>query len=669
VEKTAQRLLIPFQRLSSQTSPIRGSILKEARFDCFKRIRKNEGFYCNPRARRKFATSPAPSISELGDAFTCLKEWVAQILVDCIAQNDLSDVQTLRTAIQATATLISLGLDSEELKHTILGSIEKCAAANLSSSKEPAFPRLRGLWAILVVGSRQMENFDRLLSVVCAEASGLVSLCSRRTILERYAFQAINGQQTNIFAVENNGISRFAVGFPKWKDFPKSNIAHEYPTRFLKAQETVREDIKKNRDGSGSVAQFRIQSSTYQLQFLRWAWKRPLSKKCDLEMGGGFLIAEIPIFLKVENGCIVPEKLSNPKVFISQPFKMKPGNATSFKEQAQKSTGGFSDDTLMGVDVGEYGLAYSVVRRTEQGGALKLELIDSGVLLSGTHRVLRDKVHRLKKRQRTGVFSSSDTSISGARETLIGSYTNRLHAIALHHRARLVFEYNISVFEAGGNRIKTVYDTIKRADVPHRRDVAEADKSRQSHIWGSANLGTGAEVGARGTSQTCAKCCRWFVDDLDTLADRELEGILRSARPLYVEGNYLAHEAEVNGSALRFFVDLSARESVFRMDREGLRRAIKAYMRPPLWRLGKHVLPKHAKNRRGNSAAFRCPYTNCNHQSDADVQAAFNVAARAFLKAEKRLNGEVRWTHAYRSSVKETVPPKLDRRYFRPGGR
>jgi hypothetical protein len=660
--KAAQRVLAGTRRLVAAYGRDGGFVCSARVAELFAKLKEPKGYYKHPNSRRVIDKLPVPSHEDFLQALRELSCSTADIL-----QAWDKDIQTpiglrvVKAAALLAGTLISIRFNSSQGRAALLAAIERVVALKVRNSGVPAFPSLVPLVGLRRAPEERAVFVDQALGRTLSEISGIVSLLSRQTIVERYAIQAENGKQTDVY-VGNAATperAKFAVEFPKWRGGEAETLNEEYPLLFIRANNKLAEltASKKPR------ALYPIRSSKYQVQFLRWSLKRPATKSCEAMPGGSFLIAERRVQLTVtkERVQVIPGH-DGARCYVSIPFTLKPVRTEVLaKGMSPEREEALDPNLVIGIDVGEYALAYSVVRRSITDEGASYRVVESGVIADGTHRVLRDRVARLQRRQRTGVFASPDTSVAGARETLVGSYTNKLHRLVLRYRARLVFELDISAFEAGGNRIKTVYNSVKRADCASKAGT-DADTARRRHVWGIQSPRSGVEVSANGTSQTCACCRWWFRDFLDEQEDSEVKAALAAATVRERNGHYEAHEVSLKGRRLSFFLPRSKRDAAGRLSVDELHAAIRAYMRPPLWRLGKGVLPKNARRRRGNSAVYRCPFVNCGHVADADVQASFNIAARAFLTGAADYKVWQDWRQPYREA--RTAPPGLERRFF-----
>lgn len=100
-------------------------------------------------------------------------------------------------------------------------------------------------------------------------------------------------------------------------------------------------------------------------------------------------------------------------------------------------------------------------------------------------------------------------------------------------------------------------------------------------------------------------------------------------------------------ATLRSCAQVTCLSTVSELTGEELKRAAYAVMRPPAGGIALQLIPEPLRDiiplwqqHRGNSAVFVCPFTDCHHVSDADQQAALNIAIRGYakLQTEGRVN-------------------------------
>ena len=492
----------------------------------------------------------------------------------------------------------------------------------------------------------------------------------------------------------------------------------------------------KNLKGFEEHLEPRIRTSRYQLIFLNRFFNRVLRERWPSSKETEWIEPEIVLnepSLILERWCFVrpkkfeppeqfenlkkfgdlylldlAEQIDNPILFLAQPFtisvsvKDKQVSTTITTNSLDKSTTSVPEEkTFIGLDIGEYCIAYCVLRarKSSSNSEVEVTILDKGVFTSGAHRALKDKVESLRARQRSGSFGSVDTTVAEVRKYLLGTYRNLIHALVLKYKARPVYESNISAFETGGNRIKKVYDSLKRSDGVDRSGV-KASGALVKHIWG-VKQEMGLEFGAGYTSQFCIKCKRACSFELKTHKEALAQIGLDFKPVIYTKessamGNvqkHLWYEITVQrggdtGSAdslneeqalrkifnspFRAFLDC-APQALINQEKDvidELSKGVEDFVRPPLtsfleWiesgvdangldyfrNLFTREFLEQARKNRGNSCIFRCPFVDCNFVADADVQAAFNMALQAVVKSF--------WSDEYKKLSKQRRGPQL----------
>lgn len=318
--------------------------------------------------------------------------------------------------------------------------------------------------------------------------------------------------------------------------------------------------------------------------------------------------------------------------------RVRVGVAQPFTWQASKQAS--SDLTVdqpqrfMGVDIGEYVMTWAVVEPRDfvNGMPTKFVTIATGTITEPGHRKLAGQVNRKRGEQARLTFGSTDTYLARLRKHLTTSYRARLHAVSLRYGAQLVFEHEVDSFETGGNLVKRLYSSIKAADASPLQGDNEAARALRTGAWGVAKT-TAVSVTASYSSQTCSQCKRSFSTAFNPHADERHFGQVYG----YQNGQ----------AALAKFVVDADTAALSKDDKADLRRSVKAAMRPVI---GGLAMPNGAvpsdfnwqawRHQRGNSAVFVCPYLDCRHVADADIQAAVTVAVRGGLVAADKANGQ-----------------------------
>jgi|GEM_PF-2041308 len=514
-----------------------------------------------------------------------------------------------------------------------------------------------------IVVSAKLMNLarDKQRDAVLAHSNlqGYSSIISKQQFISRYSIQATNGGQCLLATAIGKTSTRGKKGKTKTSEhkeryfyaFPGALDAEPEDRKFelskiIKTNAHSPEDFD-NFDKARIKPKYsalQVFSSKYQVQFLDWFFGLHKNKETSLAVNGAFSIAEKTVDLSWNGENPEVSLNAGSRVFVSQPF-------TIVTLDNKKDHPGI-ENQFIGVDIGEYGLAWSLIQA--QGNRV-LEL-ESDFLDDNQQQVLKSEVKSWRQNQVRQTFTSMDTKVARLRESLIGSYKNQLEALSLDKKATLSFEYEVSGFECGGNKVAKIYDSIKRSVVQKKENNPQNNQS-----WGKKGKYHWArETTAAGTSQYCTKCKRW-----SSLAIRENEEYVLSdydhglfkitltngeARLLGKQG-WKAGD-KIKGQDLKGAIYKSMRPNMGyendNLDKpepsHGLQ-IVKDTVDANTWQyieehFGRSGAGKNDPKRKyGNSAIFICPYTNCHHIAHADKQAAFNIAVRGFIKdRELKLN-------------------------------
>ncbi|MFW5703031.1 MAG: type V CRISPR-associated protein Cas12d/CasY, partial [Candidatus Dojkabacteria bacterium] len=367
---------------------------------------------------------------------------------------------------------------------------------------------------------------------------------------------------------------------------------------------------------------YKITTSKYQMQFLD-ALLKPSKAwgECSVNTSEPSLILEKSYKVNWDKNSLRPSlHAEGNSLFCSIPFEIVPSEQRS--KQRKKLD---NRSRYLGVDVGEYGLAWVVL----EPGLKSTKLISKGFIYDEQLRRIRDHVSNMKSAQIKGTFGVPSTELARIRESAVGSIRNKVHDLALRYNAKPIYEYQISNFEVGSNRVVKVYKSVKVADVYADND---ADNSFRQSIWGAKTAAIGNHVSAYATSQTCSKCRKSILEETD----------LNSSYKVVAESD-LTLTVETNSSKASI-TKTKVSEGSGELKAKVVRKCAYMYSRPPLesLKISEFVKDLPAEDvkfwkRRGNSAIFICPF--CNHISDADVQAAQNIAIRGYAR-DKKLESE-----------------------------
>ena len=533
--------------------------------------------------------------------------------------------------------------------------------------------------AVLDDGSRKHRDRGVALTLAHSNLQGFAFLLGRTEFISRATVQAVNGGQNLLAWDESQAAPHFYYVFPELEGAPaqpaelairlakQGNIGTSDNFIDASALAVVGSEIRAPR---GVANTLRVASSRYQLQFFTWFLARQLdahqNKKTRLSAGGSFTIAEQQVRLDWSGAHPQIANTSEPRLFVSQPFTVV---AT---ERNRRERVGIPS-RFVGVDVGEYGLAWSVWEFSNgywDGLAIhpgRAKCLEKGFLAEPGQRLIRERVNRDRAGHAIRTFTSPETYVARLRENVVATYQARLEAIAMAFDAQIVFEREISAFETGGNRVKAIYDAVKRSTVLGSSGAEKADTKQH---WGDISqkdhqakradqrLPWAKEVSAWMTSQTCTACGRAFSRAYrgkpGDLPDPSCAGEVRR----FIPGS---------GHLERAFIDAG---TTFANDaaRRDFEKSVKAAMRPALTmrdgtvtKAGQLVFDYLAERgtlddgagfgrlnvtnptelaeyeaERGRSAIFICPYTDCGHIADADLQASANIARLGYANAAMR---------------------------------
>ncbi|MCS6956437.1 MAG: type V CRISPR-associated protein Cas12d, partial [Patescibacteria group bacterium] len=307
------------------------------------------------------------------------------------------------------------------------------------------------------------------------------------------------------------------------------------------------------------------------------------------------------------------------------------------KENEVKINQFINHKLYLGIDAGEYGIAYCLTDFSQQNP----KIIEANYIKSKNIRKIKDHYHKIQERAKKGLFLSSTSILQEIRENSINEIRNKIHNLYIKYQSPIIYEYSISNFETGSGRITKIYDSIKKSDTIPDND---ADKLVIKHIWGVDFLESGKigkNLSAYGSSYTCSACGKSIYSLFENF---EKDNILVLKK---LNSNNIKNIIEIKtnyGIIYGYTRDNKFIENYqFEKTKESKNefiKIIKSFTRPPLEKsevlisfkkLNKKILKK-IKKERGNSAVFVCPFKDCGHVFDADLQAAFIMSIRGFIK-------------------------------------
>ncbi|PIP58309.1 MAG: hypothetical protein COX02_00930, partial [Candidatus Vogelbacteria bacterium CG22_combo_CG10-13_8_21_14_all_37_9] len=350
-------------------------------------------------------------------------------------------------------------------------------------------------------------NLGRFLqSLVCSEIKGAINKISRTEYIERYTVQPMNTEKNYPLLINKEGKAT-------WHIAAKDDLSKKKGGGTVAMNQKIGKNFFGKQDYKTVFMlqdkRFDLLTSKYHLQFLSktldtgggsW-WK---NKNIDLNLSSYSFIFEQKV--KVEWDLtnldhpikIKPSENSDDRrLFVSIPFVIKPKQTKRKDLQTRVN--------YMGIDIGEYGLAWTIINIDLKNKKINKISKQGFIYEPLTHKV-RDYVATIKDNQVRGTFGMPDTKLARLRENAITSLRNQVHDIAMRYDAKPVYEFEISNFETGSNKVKVIYDSVKRADIGRGQNNTEADNTEVNLVWGKTSKQFGSQIGAYATSYICSFC-------------------------------------------------------------------------------------------------------------------------------------------------------------------
>ncbi len=396
---------------------------------------------------------------------------------------------------------------------------------------------------------------------------------------------------------------------------------------------------------------YRLTTSAYQFQFLdKLIYKPKHWQSLNIELSEWSLITEKYFQIQWQVDQNMPnfkylEDSRKNKLYLTIPLNF------SEKSSSDKNISKYKllklkplNFPILGIDVGEYGLGYCLININNN-----LKIISKGFIEDKNIARIKDEFHKIQEKSKKGIFNQLDTTLTKIRENAIGKLRNRVHGLVINFSSTPIYESSISNFETGSKRTINIYNSVKKADV-YTEETSKADEAIKKAIWGYEKIAIGKNVSAYGSSYTCIKCKR-SIYQLEDLNEDEIKKIYLIKR----EGNIL--EFKYNDFVINGFYEKKDKfnienQSLTKSDFKIFIKSLKNFARPPL--INSEVIKKYAvdlennqeklinfKKSRGNSAIFICPFSDCHFVADADIQAAFIMAIRGYIKFNTNKDEEV----------------------------
>jgi|GEM_PF-2109764 len=511
-------------------------------------------------------------------------------------------------------------------------------------------------------------------SFILSEIKGAATLYSKRKYIASYSVQIVGSNNKFKLFYQPLDSSINISGGPK--DFVTKK--HKYLIVFQDLKNVKNKDATENRINLLRLNKERkiplvaykddlvsksllLSSSPYQLQFLDKYLYRPRGwENIDIKLNEWSFVVEEAYDIEWDLNSKTPKLIPSPKsnrnkLYLAIPFTLKgnvkepPLDKIVLKSETKKDHSRDKNRLnypILGVDVGEYGVAWCLTKFDyNQDFSLRdIDIQGKGFIEDRNIGKIKDYFAEIQQKSRKGAYDEDDTTIAKVRENAIGKLRNAIHSILTGslEGASPVYEDAISNFETGSGKTIKIYNSVKRADTEFK---SEADKAEHSLVWGKKDRNQetkyiGRNVSAYASSYTCVNCLHTLFkvkkEDLSNIKILEKDGrIVTMSSPYGPDKKVRGYLSEKE----KYEIGYQFKES--EEDLKAFRKIVRDFARPPVNK-NSEVLEKYAKEilagnkieefrkKRGNSAIFVCPF--CQFKADADIQAAFMMAMRGYLR-------------------------------------
>lgn len=462
------------------------------------------------------------------------------------------------------------------------------------------------------VSRTQAANF--MQRVILSEIEGRVKEASREEFIVRYVVQPVGSESKYPLFITSKEDDLSAKTREQWyiRDINSSFSRSETGKTgwVLKNGKDFSKGFKKKYI-TNDIDLFKIITSKYQLQFLDKALPRGAKKfqkggDMSLELSEHSFIAEENITASWDFGSdTVSFQTTDQRLFVAIPMNIEPDEKLSAHKERTR---------YLGIDVGEYGLAYTLVE-TEPN----IKVLKTGFLYEKTLRNIRKQMTNIKNSQRLGTFGVPSTKLARLREQAVTKLRNKVHDLMVRFDAIPVYEWQIKYFETKSGRVTKIYNSVKRADVSSSASE-DADSAEAELVWGKSPYRIGQEVSARATSNMCSKCFKSIYQFTGEDFDEKSQG-----------GEYTVFS--INGETVKGFTpgdkQVTSKKDFVNAVHDYARASVEILVKRNDIDFNPEALSDFLE-RRGRSALYECPF--CSHVSDADIQASLFIALRGICK-------------------------------------
>ena len=282
-------------------------------------------------------------------------------------------------------------------------------------------------------GPLNAEQFNTLIQrYFFAPLKGALQVMSTQKFIERYVIQPMASNDTFPIIIDKNKENWYIAshGIDKNKQSEQTDDTGDILT--LDEKDIFAEDSFKSIKKPEQL--FQIKSSKYQMQFLRESC--PFFSKTFLK-DTQVKIKEYSFI--VEDICTIDFSANQPQIkreksalYVAIPF-----NLTAQKQQDTNTLKAKLNNRkrYIGIDVGEYGLAYALIDTNKNMVIRSWFNYEPGIA------IVRSQYRINQMRQRTGLFTQANTALAALRKSVSNNLKARIHDIAVRYNAVPSYEH------------------------------------------------------------------------------------------------------------------------------------------------------------------------------------------------------------------------------------
>lgn len=339
-----------------------------------------------------------------------------------------------------------------------------------------------------------------------------------------------------------------------------------------------------------------------------------------------------------------------------EPKELSVSIAVPYKEPLPKD-GAVLSETMIGIDLGEYGIGYAVC--SSEGN---FDLIESGFIPIPTLRNLIRSVnkYRGKTQPRQKFQQKFSTKLAELKENATGDVAHVIDSLCHHFKGFPILESSLQNLASGGNNLKLVYDKISHLYIYSDTDAHKT--ARGNHWCGNNKYGVkwvhphlfegdkplshypGVSVHPDGTSQTCSKC---GVNPLKIVEQSSNQDFVTDARGIVkINENGIDYKIRILDKyepQIQQIKDVTQRDAAKRaaniaQERCGKRMLYKhptssgrKFKKAELLKQIKNQIrqsPELKSTNDSSQSQYYCANENCRHQMHADENAAINIVRK-----------------------------------------